>query len=96
MLGDVDLGRLPVAIDERQVPDLGVQRLDRLLRAVLVEEAQADAHRHDPADDQRLRPVADDRRDDSREEQQQQQIAAQLADEHRKALTPCARSTFGP
>jgi hypothetical protein len=37
-LGDRDLDRLPVAIDEGQVPDLGVQRLDRLLRAVLVEE----------------------------------------------------------
>ena len=44
-LGDVDLGRLPVAIDEGEVADLRVQRLDGLLRAVLVEEAQADAHR---------------------------------------------------
>ena len=84
-LGNGDLGRLPVAIDKRQVPDLGVQRLDRLLRAVLVEEAQADTHRHDADDDQRLRPVTNDSRDDSREEQQQQQITPQLADEHRKS-----------
>ena len=68
-LGDRDFGWLPVAIDKGHVPDLGVQRLDRLLRAVLVEEAQADAHRHDAADDQRLCPITNDGRDDSREEQ---------------------------
>ena len=78
-----DLGRSAVAIDRGKMLDLGMQLLDRLLRAVLVEEAQTDAHRHDRADDQRLRPVADHRRDDRRDEQQQQQVAAQLADEHR-------------
>ena len=82
-LRDVELGRRTVAIDGGQMLDLGMQLLDRLLRAVLVEEAQADAHRHDRADDQRLRPVADHRRDDGRDEQQQQQVAAQLAGEHR-------------
>ena len=83
-LGDVDLGRLAVALDERQVPDLGVQRLDRLLRPVLVHEAQPDAHRHDPADDQRLGEIADDRRHDRRDEQQAEEIAAHLADENRQ------------
>ena len=79
-----DLDRLPVALDEREVPDLGVQRLDRLLRPVLVEEAQSDAHRHDPADDQRLRAIAHDGRDDGREQEQAEEIAAHLADEDRE------------
>ena len=40
-LADADLRRLPVAIDEGEMADLRVQRLDRLLRAVLVEKARA-------------------------------------------------------
>src|SRR5581483_1277996 len=43
-LGHVHLRRLPVTIDDGQVADLRVQRLDRLFRAELVEEAQPDAH----------------------------------------------------
>ena len=65
-LRHVHLDRQAVALDEREVPDLGVQSLDRLLRPVLVEEAQADAHRHDAADDQRFRAIAHDGRDDGR------------------------------
>ncbi len=83
-LGDADLRRLPVPIDEGDVADLRVQRLDRLLRAVFVEEAQADAHQHDAADDQRLGAITDDGRDDGRHEKQEQQVAAELADENRK------------
>jgi hypothetical protein len=45
-----------------------MQRLDRLLRAKLVQETQADAHRHDAADDPGLSQVTDDSRDDSRDQ----------------------------
>ena len=83
-----DLGRSAVAVDRGKMLDLGMQLLDRLLRAVLVEEAQTDAHRHDRADDQRLRQVADHGRDDRRDEQQQQQVAAQLTGEHRPGTDP--------
>ena len=83
-----DLGRSAVAIDRGKMLDLGMQLLDRLLRAVLVEEAQTDAHRHDRADDQRLRQVADHRRDHRRDEQQQEQVAAQLTGEHRPGTDP--------
>ena len=83
-----DLGRSAVAVDRGKMLDLGMQLLDRLLRAVLVEEAQTDAHRHDRADDQRLRQVADHRRDHRRDEQQQEQVAAQLTDEHRPGTDP--------
>ena len=82
--GDVDLARLAVALDERQVLDLGMQRLDCLLGAVLVHEAQPDAHRHDPADDQRLGEIAHDRRDDRGDEEQAEEIAPHLADENRQ------------
>ena len=46
-VGHVDLDRLPVAIDEGEMANLRVQRLDRLLGAVLVQKAQPDAHHHD-------------------------------------------------
>ena len=67
-LCDGDLGRSAVAINNGKMLDLGMQLLDCLLRAVLVEEAQTDTHRHDRADDQRLRPIADQGRDDGRDE----------------------------
>ena len=70
-LRDGDPGRSALAIDNGQMLDLGMQLLDRLLGAVLVEEAQTDAHHHDRADDQRLRQLADRGRDDGRDEQQQ-------------------------
>jgi hypothetical protein len=73
----------PVAIDSRQMADLRVQPLDRLLRAEFVQEAQAETLRDDHTNDQRLSPIPDDRRNDRRRHQQQQQIAAQLAHEHR-------------
>ena len=90
------LGGSAVAIDRGKMLDLGMQLLDRLLRAVLVEEAQTDAHRHDRADDQRLRPVADHGRDDRCDEQQQEQIAAQLADEHRPGTDPVRGQNVRP
>ncbi len=83
-LGDADLRRLAVPIDEGQVANLRVQRLDRPLRAVLVQKAQADTHQHDAADDQCLGSITDDSRDDSRHKQQQEQVATQLPDENRK------------
>jgi hypothetical protein len=70
-VGDVDLGRAAVAVDGRQVADLRVQRLDRSLRPVLVQEAEPDAHRDDHADDQRLGVVTDEGRHDRRHHEQQ-------------------------
>ena len=52
-LGDVDRHRLAVAHRERRVAQLGVQRLDGQLGAVLVEEPQPDAQADDQQDDQR-------------------------------------------
>jgi len=83
-LGHADLRRLSVPIDKGQMADLRVQRLDGLLRAILVQEAQTDAHQHDAADDQRLGSIADNSRDNSRDKQQQQQVAAQLPDKNRE------------
>jgi hypothetical protein len=57
---DVDLLRPPVALDERRAADLGVQRLDRLLGAVLVDEAEPDAQTDDREDDRSVRLLADE------------------------------------
>jgi len=75
-ISDAHLHRLAVALDEGQVADLGMQGLDSPLRAVLVQEAKADAHRDDRGDDSGLDPVADDCRDHGRDQQQKQEVAA--------------------
>ena len=54
------------------------QRRERLLAAVLVEEAEPDAERHDPEDDSAGRPLADSDRDRRRDEQQPEQRTPQL------------------
>ena len=91
-----ELRRSPIAINHPEMLDLGMQLLNRLLRAVLVEEAQTDAHRHNRADDHRLRQVADHSRHDSRNEQQQQQVTAQLTDEHRQGTDPVRSQNIRP
>src|SRR4029453_4922081 len=58
-LGRVGLMETSVALDEAPPPDLRVQLLDRLLGAVLVEEAEPDAEGDDNEGDRRLDPVAD-------------------------------------
>ncbi len=95
-LGDVDLGGLAITIDERQVTDLRVERLDRLLGAVLVHEAQPDAHQHDPADDQSLSAIPHNRRDHGRDKQQQQQVATHLSDKNRNGTDAVGKQHVRP
>ena len=52
----------PSRIDQRGVPDLRVQRLDRLLGPELVHEAEADRQRDDHADDDGVARIAGEAR----------------------------------
>ena len=70
-----------VADDERGVPDLRVQRRDRLLGPVLVHEAEPDRQADDHADDHRVGRVAREARHRGRGEQQQEQRIAELTRE---------------
>ena len=80
-----------VANDERGVVDLRMQRLDRLLGAELVHEAETDREGHDHADDHGARRIAGEPRDGGGREQQQEQRIAELTREHRpRARRDCA------
>ena len=61
-----------------------MQRLDRPLGAVLIEEAEPDAQAADQKDDQRVEALADKERGQRGSEQQHEQRVAQLAGEHRE------------
>ena len=76
---DAPLGA--VAPDERLVADVGVQRGDGALGAVLVDEAEPDAEHDDRGDDRRRRSGRRSRRTRRRRQQQDEQRVAQLADE---------------
>ena len=81
-LDDVDLLQAPVALHKSRAADLRVERLDGLLGAVLVDEAEHDADAEDGDDDARLSGVPDDGGDDRGPQQERQQEAAQLPAEH--------------
>ena len=83
-VGDVDRDLLAVAPDQRLVMEIAVERGDRVRRAELVEEAEADAERDDRGDDRGVGRVAGEARDGRRREQQQEQRVAQLAREDRE------------
>ena len=85
---DVDLLRLPVALDEGGAADLRVERLDRLLGAVLVDEAEPDAQGDDRQDDPGRRRLADRRRDHRRRYEEHEQEAAELASKHAPGAGP--------
>ena len=78
------IGGLAIAQHERGVAELGVKRLDRALRAVLVEEAQPDAEADDRQDDRCVGALADEERGQGRSDQEDQQRIAQLTHEHRQ------------
>ncbi len=59
-LGHVDPFGLPVAQGKGRVPQLRMERLDRALGAVLIEEAEPDAQAADQKDDERIEPLADE------------------------------------
>src|SRR6266702_2195585 len=64
------------------MPQLRMQRLDRTLGAVLIEEAEPDAQAADQKNDQRVEALAYKERGQRRSEQQHEQRVAQLAGEH--------------
>ena len=74
----------PSRSSQRGVAELGVQRLDRPLGAVLVEEAQPDAQADDRQDDRSVGAFADEERGQCRGDQEDQQRIAQLAHQHRE------------
>ena len=89
-LGHVDRAGVAVAQRERRVPQLGVQRLDRALRAVLVEEAEPDAEPADQEDDERVGALADEGGGDRRREQQEEQRVAELPAQDGERARPVA------
>ena len=88
--------RLAVAHRERGVAQLGVQRLDRQLGAVLVEEPEPDAQADDQQDDQRAGALTDDERGQRRGHEQDQQRIAQLAHQHRERPRAVAAQRVWP
>ncbi len=95
-LGDVDRRGLAVAHRQRGVAQLGVQRLDRQLGAVLVEEPQPDAEADDQQDDQRAGALTDGKRGQRRGHEQDQQRIAQLTRQHRERPRAMAAQRVGP
>ena len=81
-IGHRDPGLRAVAGHQRLVADVRVQRGDRALGAVLVDEAQADAEHHDRGDDPAVGGLTRGRGHEGRGEQQDEQRVAQLSDEH--------------
>src|SRR6266536_3268523 len=79
---DIDLLHLPVTVDERPPADLRVQRLDGLLGAVLIDEAEPDAEADDRQDDPGLCRLANRGRDDCGRKQEHEQEAAELPRQH--------------
>ena len=85
-----------VAPDQGLVADVGVQRGDRQLRAVLVDEAQPHAQDDDRGDDRPVGGVAGGRGDACRGEQQDEQRVAELTARTPRAVTLWVASTLRP
>ena len=95
-LRDIDRDLRAVAPDQRLVVDVAVQRGDRVRRAVLVHEAQADAEHDDRGDDRGVGGIAGQAGHGRRREQQQEQRVAQLAHQHREGRDALHRERVGP
>ena len=76
---DIDSLGLLVSPHERLVMDVGVQRRDGDLGAVLVDEPETDAEHHDRGDDPTISRIAGCRGHGRRGEKQDQQRVAELA-----------------
>lgn len=81
-LGRVDGDARPVTQRQRRVAEPGMQRLDRTLGAVLVEEAEADAEAADQEDDQGVRSLPHEGRGERGGEEKEQERVAQLPAEN--------------
>jgi hypothetical protein len=73
-----------------------MQRLDRQLGAVLVEEPQPNAHTNDQQNDQRAGALTHGKRGQRRGHEQDQQRIAQLTHQNRKRPRPMAAQRIGP
>ena len=80
-LGHVDDVSGPLPQRDDRVPELRVQRVDSARGAVLAHEPEPDTEPADQEDDDRVRPLAEERRRDRRSEEQEQERVPQLADE---------------
>jgi hypothetical protein len=95
-LGDIDRHRLAVAHRQRGVTQLGVQRLDRQLGAVLVEKPQPDAQTDDQKDDRGAGALTHGKRSQRRGHEQDQQRIAQLTCQHRERARAMAAQSVSP
>ena len=94
-LDDVDLLRLPIALDQGGAVDLGVKRLDRPLGAELVHKAEPYAQADDRQDDSGIRRLAHRSRDSRRRDEQNQQEAAELPCQHAPEADTVAAQDIG-
>ena len=92
---DVHGDGLAVAHHDRLMSDLGVQRLGRLLRPVLVDEPEPDRHGDDPPDDHGIAALTDEVGGDRGRDQQAQERGTQLVPEHRQHPGPVGRDRIG-
>ena len=93
--GHVHRGRMSISDRNRQVTDLRMQRLGRLLSSVLIEETKADGEHQDHADDDRATVLTDERRSKRCNDKKSQERRAHLVPEHQKGARAVRRDRVG-